>query len=191
MKKLHLFLFVAALSCFVMGCRKPVDVSFGIESLNVAAEGGTYTAELKSNGDWTIGSTAEWLTVMPTSGNCDATLTFEVQPNLTGQVRNQEITATTKDNAASMTISQVAGSDPALEPYITLTPNSMLGDWEGGSFQVIVQANIAWTVTGLPSPAPPRPPAPVRSPERGSGPRSCPPRAGRRVLAGRRTPPCE
>ena len=150
MKKLHLFLFVAALSCFVMGCRKPVDVSFGIESLNVAAEGGTYTAELKSNGDWTIGSTAEWLTVMPTSGNGDATLTFEVQPNLTGQVRNQEITATTKDNAASMTISQVAGSDPALEPYITLTPNSMLGDWEGGSFQVIVQANIAWTVTGLP-----------------------------------------
>ena len=40
-----------------------------------------------------------------------------------------------------------------------------------------------------PSPAPPRPPAPVRSPERGSGPRSCPPRAGRRVLAGRRPPP--
>ena len=28
---------------------------------------------------------------------------------------------------------------------------------------------------------PPRPPAQVRSPERGSGPRSCPPRAGRRV----------
>ncbi len=150
MKKLHLFLFVAALSCFVMGCRKPVNVSFGIESLNVAAEGGTYTAELKSNGDWTIGSTAEWLTVTQTSGNGNATLTFEVQPNLTGQVRNQEITAITMDNTASMTISQVAGSDPAPEPYITLTPNSMLGDWEGGSFQVIVQANMVWTVTGLP-----------------------------------------
>ncbi len=76
MKKLHLFLFVAALSCFVMGCRKPVEVSFGVESLNVTAEGGTYTAELKSNGDWTIGSTAEWLTVSPTSGNGNATLTF-------------------------------------------------------------------------------------------------------------------
>ena len=36
---------------------------------------------------------------------------------------------------------------------------------------------------------PPRPPAQVRSPERGSGPRSCPPRAGRRVLAGRHPPP--
>ena len=150
MKKLHLFLFVAALSCFVMGCRKPVEVSFGVESLNVTAEGGTYTAELKSNGDWTIGSTAEWLTVSPTSGNGDATLTFIAPPNLTGQMRNQKITATTKDNSASMTISQVAGDDPVPEPYITLSPNSMLGDWEGGTFQVVVQSNMAWTVTTLP-----------------------------------------
>lgn len=150
MKKLHLFLFVAALSCLAMGCRKPVNVSFGVESLNIAAVGGTYTTELKSNGDWTIGSTAEWLTVSPTSGNGDATLTFEVQPNLTGQERNQAITATTKDNTATMTISQEASGDPALDPYITLSPNSMVGDWEGGSFQVNVQANIAWAVTDSP-----------------------------------------
>ena len=150
MKKLHLFLFVAALSCFVMGCRKPVNVSFGVESLNVAAVGGTYTTELKSNGDWTINSMAEWLTVSPTSGNGDATLTFEVQPNLTGQVRNQEIIATTKDNTASMTISQEASDDPVPEPYITLAPTAMLGDWEGGSFQVIVRANVAWAVTDSP-----------------------------------------
>lgn len=150
MKKLHLFLFVAALSCFVMGCRKPVNVSFGVESLNVAAVGGTYTTELKSNGDWTINSMAEWLTVSPASGNGDATLTFEVQPNLTGQVRNQEIIATTKDNTASMTISQEASDDPVPEPYITLAPTAMLGDWEGGSFQVIVSANVAWAVTDSP-----------------------------------------
>ena len=145
MKKLHLFLFVAALSCFVMGCRKPVEVSFGVESLNVTAEGGTYTAELKSNGEWTIGSTAEWLTVSPTSGNGNATLTFEVQPNTVAQSRSLEVRATTKDNTASLNIKQegIAG-------YITLIPNSMLGDWEGGSFQVLVQANIMWTVTNLP-----------------------------------------
>ena len=138
-------MFVAALSCFVMGCRKPVEVSFGVESLNVTAEGGTYTAELKSNGDWTIGSTAEWLTVSPTSGNGNATLTFEVQPNTVAQSRSLEVRATTKDNTASLNIKQegIAG-------YITLIPNSMLGDWEGGSFQVIVQANIMWTVTNLP-----------------------------------------
>lgn len=145
MKKLHLFLFVAALSCFVMGCRKPVEVSFGVDSKTIAAEGGTCTVELKSNGDWTVSSTAEWLTVSPTSGNGDATLTIEVQPNSSDQVRSQEIIAATKDNTASLSIEQ-EGTDK----YITLAPSSMLGDWEGGSFQVIVHANIAWTVTTLP-----------------------------------------
>lgn len=150
MKKLHLFLFVAALSCLAIGCRKPVEVSFGVDTLSVAAAGGTYTTELKSNGDWTIGATAEWLTVTPASGNGNTTLTIEVQPNLTEEVRSQEITATTKDNTASLTISQEAGGDPAPGPYITLMPNGMLGDWEGGSFEVVVHANVAWTVTESP-----------------------------------------
>lgn len=145
MKRLHLFLFVAALSCFVMGCRKPVEVSFGVDSKTIAAEGGSCTVALKSNGDWTVSTTAEWFTVSPTSGNGDATLTIEVQPNTSDQVRSQEIIASTKDNTASLSIEQ-EGTDK----YITLMPSSMLGDWEGGSFQVIVHANIAWTVTTLP-----------------------------------------
>ena len=48
--------------------------------------------------------------------------------------------------------------------------------------------------TGGPPPSPPAsapaaPPAPMRSPERGSGPPVCLPRAGRRVLAARHPPP--
>ena len=76
MKRLHFFLFVAATACLLVGCRKPVEVSFGVQSLSVAAEGGNYTVELKSNGDWNIGSTADWLTVSPTSGNGSATLSI-------------------------------------------------------------------------------------------------------------------
>lgn len=145
MKKLHLLLFVAALSCLMMGCRKPVNVEFGADLKTIAAEGGTCTVELKSNGDWTIGSTAEWLTVSPTSGNGDATINIEVQPNPANQVRSQEITATTKDNTASMTIEQ-EGNDG----FITLMPTSMLGDWEGGSFMVTIQSNVLWTVSTMP-----------------------------------------
>ena len=150
MKKLHLLLLVAVLSCFVMGCRKPVEVSFEVATLNVAAEGGTCSTELKSNGEWSIGSTAEWLTVSPTSGNGDATITFEVQPNSDEHSRSIEVMATTKDNTASVTIKQEGGAEPALEPFIILLPNFFLGSWEGGTFQVVIQANIAWTVTGLP-----------------------------------------
>ena len=145
MKKLHLFLFVAALSCLAIGCRKPVEVSFGVESLNIAAEGGTYTVELKSNGEWSLSAIEEWLVVTPSSGNGNATLSFEARPNTTSQPRNIEVKATTKDNTASLTIQQEGTSK-----YITLSPSSMLGDWEGGTFQVVVQSNMAWTVTTLP-----------------------------------------
>jgi hypothetical protein len=145
MKKLHLFLFIAVLSCLAMGCRKSVEVSFGVESLNLAAEGGTYTVELKSNGDWSLGATEGWLTVTPASGNGDATLTIEAQPNTTNQPRSIEVKATTKDNMASLTIVQEGTA-----AYITINPNSMLGDWEGGLFQVIVGSNMAWKVMTLP-----------------------------------------
>lgn len=138
-------MFVAALSCLAIGCRKPVEVSFGVESLNIAAEGGTYTVELKSNGEWSLSAIEEWLVVTPSSGNGNATLSFEARPNTTSQPRNIEVKATTKDNTASLTIQQEGTSK-----YITLSPSSMLGDWEGGTFQVVVQSNMAWTVTTLP-----------------------------------------
>lgn len=138
-------MFVAALSCLAIGCRKPVEVSFGVESLNIAAEGGTYTVELKSNGEWSLSAIEEWLVVTPSSGNGNATLSFEARPNTTSQPRNIEVKATTKDNTASLTIQQEGTSK-----YITLSPSSMLGDWEGGTFQVVVQSNMTWTVTTLP-----------------------------------------
>ena len=82
MKRLHLSLFVVAIACLLVGCRKPAEVSFDIQSQTIAAEGGTYSVELKSNGDWSIDATAEWLTVSPTSGHGDATLTLERKPGI-------------------------------------------------------------------------------------------------------------
>lgn len=149
MKKFHFFLFVAAISCFLTGCRKPVEVSFGTQTLDVVAEGGTYTAELKSNGDWTLGLTSEWLSVSPTSGNGDATLTLVAQSNASDQVRSVEIHATTKDNTAVLTVSQEAAA-PAPVAAIRLTPSTIECYQGGGDFEVAVETQVAWTVTEVP-----------------------------------------
>ena len=146
MKKFHFFLFVAALTCFMVGCRKPVEVSFGVQSLNVAAEGGNYTVELKSNGEWNIGSTSDWLTVSPTSGNGNATLTIVAQPNTTLRARCIEIQASSKDNTAKLTVSQ----EGRIEPIISLDPSSIECGVEGGEFSIAVHTQMAWTVSSLP-----------------------------------------
>ena len=163
MKKLHFFLFVAAIVCFLVGCRKPVEVSFGVQSLNVAAEGGEYTVALKSNGDWNIGSTEDWLAVSPTSGNGDATLRFVARPNPTEQSRSVELRATTKDNAASLTIIQEGttngddpnGGDPNggepggddTEHHLTVTPNELQFVCTGEDKVVTVDCDEAWSIT--------------------------------------------
>jgi hypothetical protein len=163
MKRLHFFLFVAFTACLFAGCRKPVEVSFGVQSLNIAAEGGDYTVELKSNGDWSIGSTADWLAVSPTSGNGDAILKFAARPNPTEQRRSVELSATTKDNSASLTISQEGapngedpngedpnGEDPGgedVEHFLTVTPNELQFVCTGENKVITIECDEAWSIT--------------------------------------------
>lgn len=147
MKKLHFFLFVAALASLLIGCKKPVEVSFGVQSQTIAAEGGTYTIELLSNGDWNITNTAEWMTVSPTSGNGDATLTLVAQPNTLQQVRSAEIQAATKDNTASLTVTQEY--TPSIHPeehYLTLTPTEVEMAYTGGSATIALECDEGWMV---------------------------------------------
>ena len=147
MKKLHFFLFIAALASLLIGCKKPVEVSFGVQSQTIAAEGGTYTIELLSNGDWNLTNTAEWMTVSPTSGKGDATLTLVAQPNTLQQVRSAEIQAVTKDNTASLTVTQEY--TPSIHPeehYLTLTPTVVEMAYTGGSATIDLECDEGWMV---------------------------------------------
>ena len=107
----------------------------------MAAEGGSVEVALKSNGEWTIEPTVEWLTVSPMSGTGDATLTFTAQANMTGENRSTKITASTKDNAAVITVTQ-----EAVLYYVNVSPLGIYCDEEGGEFTVEVSSNIEWEV---------------------------------------------
>lgn len=132
---------VAVLAMALVGCKKPVNVSFGTATQEMAAEGATVEVALKSNGDWTLDCAEEWLAVSPKSGNGDATITLVAAPNTTDETRSAEITATTKDNTASMKVTQAA-----VEYYISATPEAITCPSEGGEFTVEVSSNIEWTV---------------------------------------------
>lgn len=139
------------MACLLVGCRKPVEVSFDIQSQTIAAEGGTYSVELKSNGDWSIDATAEWLTVSPTSGHGDAMLTLEAQRNTTHEARSTEIKATTKDNTATLTVSQefIPNVHPE-EHYLTITPTEYEVGYQGGTTTIDIECDEEWmTETGV------------------------------------------
>lgn len=141
MKILKYFMLVAVLALALVGCRKPVNVSFGTAIHEMAAQGETVEISVKSNGDWTLDCAEEWLAVSPKSGNGDATITLVAAANTTDETRSAQITATTKDNTASMKVTQAAA-----EYYLSGTPDTITCPSAGGEFTVAVSSNIEWTV---------------------------------------------
>lgn len=141
MKQLKFFLLVTALVLSIVGCRKTIDVSFENATQELDPQGGSIALALKSNGEWTISSSEDWIAIEPMSGNGDAMLTLTAQANTTGESRSAIITATTKDNTASTTVTQ-----NALEYYLSVTPHEILCGADGGAFTVSVSSNVEWNV---------------------------------------------
>lgn len=146
MKKINYLLFVVALAMSFVGCRKPVEVSFDTTTQAIDAQGGSVEIVLKSNGDWTINPTAEWIAVSPMSGKGDATLTLTVEANTTGEDRSTQIKATTKDNTATLVVTQRAQS-PQPQYYLNVSPKNYRCGGAGGEFTVEISSNLDWTVT--------------------------------------------
>lgn len=142
MKQLKCFLIVAAVALTVMSCQKTVEVSFENTTQEIGAQGGSIELALKSNGDWTIEPTVEWLTINPMSGKGDATLTLIAEANTMGESRTAEVKATTKDNIATLTLTQGAA-----EEYVNVTPKEILCGSEGGEFVVELSTTVDWTVS--------------------------------------------
>ncbi len=142
MKKLKCLLFVAAVALSLIGCNKAVEVSFDGATKEIDAQGGTFEMGLKSNGEWTLVTTADWLSVTPVSGSGDIMLTLVAEANTTQESRSAEITASTKDNTATLTVIQQAP-----QYYINVTPKEILCGGEGGEFTMQVSSNIEWMIS--------------------------------------------
>ncbi len=145
MKKLNYLLFVSVLAVAFVGCRKSVEISFDTTTMEINSQGGSIELMLKSNGEWTINPSTEWISVSPMSGKGDATLTLTAEANTTGEDRAVQIKADTKDNSASLIVTQNAVVQP--QHYLTVTPNEFECGFAGGEFTVEVVSNIEWTVT--------------------------------------------
>ena len=64
MNKMKQLMAVIIALVVMAGCGKKVDVAFSTSTLNIAAEGESVEVTLTSNGDWTIDTYPEWLTVV-------------------------------------------------------------------------------------------------------------------------------
>lgn len=142
MNKLKCLMLFVAVTLTLASCHKAVEVSFDGSTQEIGSQGGSMEVALKSNGEWTLSSSADWLVVTPLSGNGDATLTLTAEPNTGSDARTAEITAATKDNTTTLTVTQLGP-----QYYLNVTPREIRCGSEGGEFDIAVSSNIDWTVS--------------------------------------------
>ena len=145
MKKLNMMFALVALMLLAAGCGKEVNVAFTTSELTVVADGGEVTANLTSNGDWTVDAHPEWISVSPSSGSGDTQLVLLVLANNGDEARSGEISVSSKKNTAKLTVVQEART-----AFLRVLPDHFSCDRWGDTCQIQVESNLDWELTGLP-----------------------------------------
>ncbi len=145
MKKTNKLFLIAGFILALAGCSKTVEVTLSKASADMNPAGDTLEVALTSNGEWSVNTTAEWLSVSPLSGSGDATLTIVAAENTTSEARSAKIEVTTKDKNATLDVTQdLRGS------FIQVVPTRVECAFEGGQVHLSVRSNIDWAVSELP-----------------------------------------
>ena len=83
------------------------------KTFSLAKEGGTLTLHLETNRRWEVSSTADWVSINPTSGEAGILdITVRVLPNSTAQARRAQIIFKISGITEIYTIEQTSGDTP-------------------------------------------------------------------------------
>ncbi len=110
---------------------------------NVSATSGSTTFSITSNTTWTVADNATWLTVSPSSGSNNGTITATYSSNNTGAVRTANITVTFGSTCSPVvvTVTQAACS-MTVTPTVQNVPAS-----PGGTTTFTVNTTCSWTAS--------------------------------------------
>ena len=112
-------------------------------SISFTASGGSQNVDITSNTTWTASESLAYLSVSPTSGTNNGTITIKCDPNTSTVARTGSITIA-GIGAASKTI---AFTQAGLAPVLNVTPDSLVFQDTGGIQQISIESNMTWTLS--------------------------------------------
>lgn len=119
-------------------------LSVSPSSRSVSSEAGSTTFSVSSNVSWTVSDDASWLSVTPTSGSNDGTLTANFDENTTSSSRTGTITVTGGGNTEKVTVVQ---EGKTTSNYLTVSPSSRNVNSTAGTTTFSISSDISWTAT--------------------------------------------
>jgi hypothetical protein len=112
-------------------------------SINFSASGGSQNVDITSNTSWTATESLTYLSVSPTSGTNNGTVTIKCDPNTSTVARTGSITIS-GIGAASKTINF---TQAGLAPVLNVTPSALTFQDTGGTQQISIESNMTWTLS--------------------------------------------
>ena len=142
-------------SAIIMVSQDPAGISLDISdsSVSFTYSGGSKSVTIKSNTSWNVSCNESWLTVSPSQGTGDGTLTLKAAQNPTTSERNamvwikydertSKLIEVSQEARSTNEYSETTGTMPSLGPigttkYVTCTLNDVnftMMEVEGGTF---------------------------------------------------------
>ncbi|MFI3299356.1 MAG: BACON domain-containing carbohydrate-binding protein [Rikenellaceae bacterium] len=154
MKKIQTFLLLACAMVLAFGCEDPDPVAtYTLEvnttSLSFSTEGETKEIQVTSNADWSISvpADASWLSVSPTSGSTDKTVTVMASANDSDDIRSAVLTISASGvESISVNVAQAAPNAELPELTSTIEESYTIGAVES-VFSFDIASNVIWSVS--------------------------------------------
>jgi hypothetical protein len=107
---------------------------------DVSAPAGSTTFTITATGAWTVSDNQSWLTVTPSSGTNNGSITANFSANTSSATRTATITVTAGSNTATATVTQAGVTN-----FLNVTPAQQDVPATAGSVTYTVSSNISWT----------------------------------------------
>lgn len=137
---------LALMSAILVSCTKPeINEEKGYlnvyyEDIVFPSKGGEEYFDIESNTNWTISNSSDWLTIEPTEGNGNASITLTATASDVYEDRNTVITVKAEDKTETFTVTQKYAE------ALLVTKNKFDIPQEGGDFTIEIQSNISYEI---------------------------------------------
>ena len=117
----------------------------GQATFNVPAEGGNIEVTVRSNVDYAIGISANWITQVTTRTVTEDKIVFNVAAN-SGVARTGLITFSYENMSFAVTVKQAEYVAPQEDPFLEVSPMEAIVSGEGGELVLTISTNIDYDV---------------------------------------------
>lgn len=146
------YIMVLGMLCMLTACEDDNDshLTTSITEITLPPEGGSQIVTINCNTDWHVVTSADWVSVYPSTGSMSKDVTITATPNDNTLEQETRIVVSTNDGRKLVNITVTTASSSGISgKYIDLKSEKRVFNGKAGSTDSLeITANVNWEVLG-------------------------------------------